>query len=62
MNPILVILIALVFLAALFGFVSLVLWWLIPLAFPALSFSFGNAMALAGLMFLLNTPAVLSKS
>lgn len=60
MNPILVALVVVVVLAALFFGVSLVLAWLIPLAFPALTFTYGNAMALAALLFLLNLPGLLS--
>lgn len=39
--------------AAVFLLISLAVWWLVPLAFPALSFGFGNAMALTalGLLF-----------
>lgn len=49
MNPFLAVAFFLLAVVASFLIVSLLLWWLVPLAFPALSFSFSNAMALAGI-------------
>lgn len=39
-----------------FALLSLLLWWLIPIAFPALAFSFGQAMATAGLTLVIWLP------
>lgn len=58
-NPFVVTLVVLLMLAIAFGLVSLFLWWIIPLAFPLLPFSFGNAMALAGLILVLNIPGAM---
>lgn len=52
MNPFLAVAFFLLAVVAGFLLVSLLLWWLVPLAFPALAFSFSNAMALAGIAFL----------
>lgn len=45
-------------LAVAFGLLSLLLWWLIPLAFPLLGFTFGQAMATAGLLLVIWLPTL----
>jgi hypothetical protein len=42
----------LLILAAAILVVALNLWWLVPAAFPAADISFGEALALAGLLYL----------
>lgn len=37
---------------------SLLLWWLVPLAFPALSFGFWNAVPLAAILLMFAAPSV----
>lgn len=51
-----------VFAAAAFGLVALLLWLLIPLAFPLLTFDFWNALALAAIVLLFGVPATISSS
>lgn len=62
MNPFLAGAVALLIIVAAFLLVSLGVWWLVPLAFPALAGSFGftNAMALVLLSLLLGAPAMAS--
>jgi len=52
MNAFLATLAAILVVAIAFLLISLMVWWLVPLAFPALSFGFTNAMALTLLMLL----------
>jgi len=40
------------------GLMALLLWWLVPLAFPTLAFGFWNALALAGIVALITVPHV----
>lgn len=53
MNAFLAVTLFMLAVVAVFLLISLAVWWLVPLAFPALSFGFGNAMALTllGLLF-----------
>lgn len=39
---------------------GLLLWWLVPLAFPAMAFGFWNAIALAAILLLFSTPSLVS--
>lgn len=52
MNTFLAIVLFLMAATVAFLLTSAFLWWLVPLAFPALSFGFGNAMALTGIVWL----------
>ena len=52
MNAFLATLAAILVVAIAFLLISLIVWWLVPLAFPALSFGFTNAMALTLLLLL----------
>lgn len=52
MNSFLAGLLVILAVAGAFLLLALVVWWLVPLAFPALSFSYTNAMALSLLMIL----------
>ena len=60
MNAFLAVLAASVVVAVVFLLMSLLVWWLVPLAFPALTFGFTNAMALTLLALLFAMPASLS--
>jgi hypothetical protein len=40
------------------GFMSLALWLLIPAAFPLLDFTYWQALALTGIVFLVGSPAM----
>jgi glycerol-3-phosphate acyltransferase PlsY len=36
--------------AIVFGIIALALWWLVPLAFPLLAFTYWQALALTGIL------------
>jgi hypothetical protein len=44
--------------AGLFALGALILWWLIPIAFPLLAFNYGQALALTGLLTLFALPSL----
>lgn len=44
-------------LALVLGVAALLLWWLVPLAFPGLAFGFWNAVPLAAILLLFSTSA-----
>lgn len=48
----------LVITAGFFALFALALWWLIPLAFPAVAFNYGNALALTGVLTVVGLPAL----
>lgn len=43
---------------AAFALVALALWWLVPLAFPLLPFTYNQALALTGIMVIIGLPAM----
>jgi hypothetical protein len=58
MKTILGAVLVLCLMVAAFAIVSALLWWLVPLAFPLLPFTFGQAMALTGIMIIIGLPAM----
>lgn len=60
-NVLLTIFSILVGLAVALGISSLLLWWLVPLAFPALSFGFWNAVPLAAILLLATAPMAVDR-
>lgn len=46
--------------AVVFGLVALALWWLVPIAFPLLPFTYPQALALTGIACIIGAPAMRS--
>jgi hypothetical protein len=48
----------LIIVVGLFALGALILWWLVPAAFPLLAFNYGQALALMGLLTLFALPSL----